>query len=558
MKINKKLFVIIFCLTLLVVTTCVFAMIINENHSGNAAVDLSDEKIVANGEGVVLNKSNIIINRAGVYDFSGKISDKHIIVDVKSGNVVINFSNVVILTKNYSPIQIKRAHKVTLNIEKNTTNTLTFGDENEYNKKLDDKSKKDIQKLNNIYQQSEGSQQDNLKIASPKTTKESKSKKDTVKDFTKHFRDRAVISTEVPLEIRGSGDLFINAYRGSSIVSQSDLNFYNANLTIKSCDNAVVANKNIDFNGGLYTISSGNRGVYAGGYINGSLAKIKVQNGQAQKKAFCELYQNERIDAMNKYMDSQTYNNYLSGLDSESGISLNKSKMKLDTFGNAISAQNDITLIENTLNLKANNNAILCEGDLKTVKNDCYIENSYNAIVADAFIMNDKYCEINCNKVALKSKSYDKDIKIETGKYVIRTKDILFWTSKSVVLKNSNVYAESSSEDENSICKNSQTNGTIVVNDGKFIACVKKFDEQILNDDDDSNYCILDIPENILDGTDYNISVINGPQFYQGKFVAGTKKIICASNKLQDKLKFTYADKVYEYPVIVVDDEENN
>ena len=128
---------------LLVIATCTFALIVNENHSGNAKITLSDDKVSIRGEGVYTKKSNIIINRAGIYSFSGKLSEGHIIVDVKSGNVVINFDNVSLSAKKESLIHLKSAHRVTLNVKKNTINSLTLGNNKNVNEKLQSQAQKE-------------------------------------------------------------------------------------------------------------------------------------------------------------------------------------------------------------------------------------------------------------------------------------------------------------------------------------------------------------------------------------------------------------------------------
>ena len=211
MNVKKKIVVIVFSIMLLVIATCTFALIVNENHSGNAKITLSDDKVSIRGEGVYTKKSNIIINRAGIYSFSGKLSEGHIIVDVKSGNVVINFDNVSLLAKKESLIQLKSAHRVTLNVKKNTINSLTLGNNKNVNEKLQSQAQKEKSEIDVFYKKNELAQQGSEKASVTKTSndktdeqdkKTSKSNKETVEEIMKCNTDRTVIASRgflVPL-----------------------------------------------------------------------------------------------------------------------------------------------------------------------------------------------------------------------------------------------------------------------------------------------------------------------------------------------------------------------
>ncbi len=567
MNVKKKIVVIVFSIMLLVIATCTFALIVNENHSGNAKITLSDDKVSIRGEGVYTKKSNIIINRAGIYSFSGKLSEGHIIVDVKSGNVVINFDNVSLLAKKESLIQLKSAHRVTLNVKKNTINSLTLGNNKNVNEKLQSQAQKEKSEIDVFYKKNELAQQGSEKASVTKTSndktdeqdkKTSKSNKETVEEIMKCNTDRTVIASEVPFEINGIGDLFINSYNGCSIVSKGDLLFDNANLTIVSTDNAIISNKNIDINGGMYNITSGNSGVLSGGYINSSNARIDVKTGILVKKVFEEVYQGNNQEVLNKYKSSRVNKNYWSGLYSEKGISFEKSDLKFNTYGNSIYAKSDIALTENSLKINTSNDAIISKSDLKTVKNNIVIENAKNALNADVIVLNDKELTINCTNNAMSSQSDEDDIRLENSKINIKTNNTTFVTQKAVIMKNSDVRLESTKESENSIFKNVQTDGGLVVEGGSFIAFLKNVNNQIWNKENETNFSVIELPEEIKTETDYEVVSPSGQKICKGKLPVGTQKIVFASNKIQDKMKLCYLDKVIECSLTVVEGQDKD
>ncbi len=96
-------------------------------------VRLLGDKIEYDGQGVILDGTTATVNRAGTYSFSGTLNNGKIIVDVpKTDKVTIIFNGVMINCENSAPVYIKSCDKITLTLAEGTVNTLSDGEQYEY------------------------------------------------------------------------------------------------------------------------------------------------------------------------------------------------------------------------------------------------------------------------------------------------------------------------------------------------------------------------------------------------------------------------------------------
>ncbi|SFG47392.1 protein of unknown function [Lachnospiraceae bacterium C7] len=467
MKVKKKLFVIIFCFAMLVVTTSVFAVIINDNHSGEATVKLADSENILKGEGVSITNNIITINRAGTYEFDGNLSDGQLVVDVKSGNVVIKLNNANITSKNGSALLVKNAHKVSVHVEKNTTNTLTSGCKNDG---INSKAKK----VNTI-------------------------------------------SSTQPISFSGTGDLFVNGYKGDGISCTNGLFFTKSNVDITSNYRGIYTADNIDMREGSYHFNTKEECLYVKGYVTSNEATIKM-------------------------------NSKKTGVVVDGSVSFAKCKMTVEALQKGIKTNAGIILTENNIKMTSNDSALEAKDTIKDSDNNLVVSNSLNGFVAGNIISSDKSLGITAQNSAFIAKDSSKDISIQSGKMTFNVGEAVFKTPGNVLIENGDMCITNQGDLKKIL--ESET-GKLIMETGKFFAATKGDVEGVFSDETKVDYAVVTLPEVVPVGTEISICDVNNNELYKYTANSDTSSLVYAADDLPDKVIIKYNDKAIEQPVTV-------
>lgn len=185
--------------------------------SGAVRVTLSDSGIQTGGAGVSAEGGTVTIQAAGVYLFSGSVSDGRIIVDIANAGsddkVQIVLDNVDITCGDGPAVWVKSADKVFLTLPANTANTLT-----------------DAGSYTETESQAEAAGSD---------------------------VPNAAVWSDCDLTINGSGSLTVNGQYNNGIATKDDLVITGGTLTVMAVNNGLKGKDGVAVCGGLITVTAG-------------------------------------------------------------------------------------------------------------------------------------------------------------------------------------------------------------------------------------------------------------------------------------------------------------
>lgn len=232
---KKKLIIVFLCL--IVIGSSIFYILKNNNNSvaiedvHNIEIEISNNEKSVDYNSIdqtIALEDTYYIKSGGVYSFSGTLSNGQIIVEAKDEDVTIILDGVNITCQNSSPIYVKKAKKVIINVKENSINTLI--DSTKYDVSSDDE---------------------------PNGT---------------------IFSTS-DLIINGSGKLFITSNYQDAIVSKDGLKIINTNIDIKSVDDGIRGKDYVVLSNANINLEVDGNGIKSTNDTDNSLGYIIIDGG---------------------------------------------------------------------------------------------------------------------------------------------------------------------------------------------------------------------------------------------------------------------------------------
>lgn len=187
------------------------------DRSEAVQVILSDEGIQAGGFGVTAEGNAVTVSQAGVYLFSGSLSDGRIIVDIdnpsKDDKVQIVLNHVDITCEDGPALWIKSADKVFLTLAAGTQNTLTDGS--------------------------------------------SYSAAEADGEAAGTDSPNAAVWSDCDLTVNGTGSLTVNGRYNNGIGTKDDLVITGGTLTVTAVNNGLKGKDSVAVCGGQITVTAG-------------------------------------------------------------------------------------------------------------------------------------------------------------------------------------------------------------------------------------------------------------------------------------------------------------
>jgi hypothetical protein len=214
--------------------------VIISSEDTNTERDINNENIITlnsttisyTGNNAVVNGSIITIKDSGDFYFKGNLTNGQIIVDADSEDEIrLIFDGVDINCSNSSPVNIKKAKKVTILLEENSENILTDG--NSY-----------------VY--------DDVDNKEPNST----------------------IFSKADLTINGSGKLTVNANFNNAIISKDTLIITGGNFVINSIDDGIIGKDSLIISNSKFNIKAGGDGLRSTNDSDTISGYILIESGE--------------------------------------------------------------------------------------------------------------------------------------------------------------------------------------------------------------------------------------------------------------------------------------
>ncbi len=173
---------------------------------------LQDTTAQYSGDGIAVQGSQIVIGKGGTYEISGTLTDGQILVVTDKKKVKLHLNGVSITNTTGSAICCQNAKKLTINSLPGTVNYL--------------------------------------------------------EDGGVHDADKGTIFSEDTVQIKGEGELNIQANYAHGIQSDDDIIINSGTLNIASTKSCLHSNDGIEINGGNNYCLGGTNGIKTDGYIN--------------------------------------------------------------------------------------------------------------------------------------------------------------------------------------------------------------------------------------------------------------------------------------------------
>ncbi len=200
-------------------------------ESYTAIITLQDDNSSIDGDGVTISGNTITINSAGIYYFTGTLTDGNIIIDANSNSdVTLVLSNVDITSQTTAVINGVKANDIIITLEEGSVNYLTDSDSYSY------------------FTDTEDGEPD------------------------------ATIFSKTDLSINGSGKLVINANYLDGIASKDSLRISNCDIEITSNDDGIRGKDYVGIKNATISIVSNGDGIKSNNTSDTSLGYIKIEN----------------------------------------------------------------------------------------------------------------------------------------------------------------------------------------------------------------------------------------------------------------------------------------
>lgn len=202
-------------------------------NDGGGAVSFDGGNISATGA-VTVDGNAATITSAGSYEISGNLDDGVLVVNTK-GDVTLILNNAEIRSSTVSPLQIKDADSVVIQLADGSSNSLTGG-----------------------------SSQRSEDAADPPD---------------------AALFSKSDLVISGDGALEINAPYGDGIDSKDTLLIQGGTIQVSASDDGVVGKDYFIMNGGTLSVMAGDDGIKATNDTQVAMGYVEINGGNISVKA---------------------------------------------------------------------------------------------------------------------------------------------------------------------------------------------------------------------------------------------------------------------------------
>lgn len=331
---------------IIVVIVGVIVYINNSQHSTISIDDIEEisvkiednEKYVnydSISNSINLNNKSLSITKGGTYEVNGTIKNGQIIVDVdKEEEVIIVLNGIDITCLDSSPIYIKKADKVILNIKDGSTNNLIDG--SNYDTNSDDEP------------------------------------------------DGTIFSS-ADLIINGSGTLNITSNYQDAIVSKDGLKIINSNINIESVDDGIRGKDYVIISNANINIDVKGNGIKSTNDADSSLGYIVLDGGNIAIKATLDGIQSEtsmQIDNGNFVITTGGGSSNTS-VDSNWGMWRNNTTATTDS-AKALKANSSILINNGTITIDSSDDAIHSNGSIIINNGSFEISSGDDGIHADS------------------------------------------------------------------------------------------------------------------------------------------------------------------------------
>ncbi len=210
-------------------------------QSEATVINLTGSTADINGSGAECSNGTLNITEKGTYILSGEF-DGNICVETDDKKVQLVLNGVTVNSKDYSAVHVKNSDKVTLTLEKGTTNTFT----------------------------------------------------DT-ENYTTEDNNDACIFSKADLIINGEGNLIVNGNYKHGIVSKDDVIITSGNVEVKSVSGGIYGKDSVKIGGGTVNVTAGTNGIKATNEENALKGYVSIIDGNIKINA-----QNDAIEAENQ------------------------------------------------------------------------------------------------------------------------------------------------------------------------------------------------------------------------------------------------------------------
>lgn len=328
----------------------------------DSKIDLTN--FTSEGNGVSIKDNIITISSAGIYYFSGKLSDGHIIVEAtKDDEIVLVFDNAEITSKDTSVINVQKAKSVVINLVKGSKNVFT--DSSNYSN-LDEDEEPD-----------------------------------------------ATIFSKSDLYITGTGSLTVNSNYNDGIASKDTLAIVDATLNIKSVDDGIRGKDFVSIKNAKITIESEGDGIKSTNSSDENLGYVIIDSSNVAISSDADGIQaetilnisdsdilintNGEITSNNKFYKDSNYSNNSSedtstsskGLKAGKEITINSGNIEIDSTDDSIHSNYFVIINDGNISLSSGDDGIHADTNILINGGTIDIVKSYEGIEANYIKIND-------------------------------------------------------------------------------------------------------------------------------------------------------------------------
>jgi hypothetical protein len=303
---------------------------------------LNDDEITASGNGVSITGTTAAITQAGTYNISGSLSDGQVLVNTTSSETIkIMLKGVTIHNSSGSPIYIKKAEKVVINLADSSENYLTDGSS-------------------------------------------------YVFDDAAEEEPNAALFSKADLSIYGNGSLSVKSAFKDGITSKDGLVIKSGTITVTSVDDGIRGKDYLIIEGGNISVNSGGDGLKSDNEENSALGYISVSAGVVNVISGGDAITARTIvdissgdfnlasgGGSNKVISTDAS---AKGIKAVTSVVINCHSMKIDAADDALHSEGTMILSGGLITISTGDDGIHAEASVDIGDVTMYISKSYEGI----------------------------------------------------------------------------------------------------------------------------------------------------------------------------------
>lgn len=299
--------------------------------SNLGTIDLDDMEV--SGEGVSISSNTISINKGGDFTVNGTLSEGMIYIN-SSEKVKLRLNGVNITNSTGPAIFFDDVKKGFITIESGTTNVLTDG--------------------------------------------------------TEYTQDaKSTLFSNDNLEIKGTGNLIINANYKHGICSDDDISIQNGNITINAVGDGIKANGDVEITDGTIEITTKQDGIQADANVKISSGDIKIMTTgdvSSSSNNFRNVQQTEDTTISSK------------GIKTEIDLTISGGSFDIKSTGHSVHSNGSVNIIDGDFVINSSaGKGISGDGNVTIDDGNILIENATEGIESKAVLtINDGIVHIIC------------------------------------------------------------------------------------------------------------------------------------------------------------------